>query len=70
MSGSRAAVVTVSDGVTRGTREDASGDAAEELLRGAGFDVGTREVVPDERPAIETTLRDLADAMGTIGPFV
>ena len=55
MSAMRAAVVTVSDGVTRGTREDASGDAAEELLRGAGFDVGGREVVPDEGPAIEAS---------------
>ena len=35
----RAAVVTVSDGVTAGTREDASGDAAEALLGEAGFDV-------------------------------
>lgn len=64
MSAMRAAVVTVSDGVTRGTREDASGDAAEELLRGAGFDVGAREVVPDEGPAIEAVLRDLADERG------
>ena len=47
----RAAVVTVSDGVTQGTREDASGDAAEALLRGAGFDVDRRVVVPDERTA-------------------
>ena len=61
MSAMRAAVVTVSDGVTRGTREDASGDAAEELLRGAGFDVAGREVVPDEGPAIEAILRALAD---------
>lgn len=64
MSGMRAAVVTVSDGVTGGTREDASGDLAEELLRGAGFDVGAREVVPDEGPAIEAILRDLADRRG------
>ena len=28
----RAAVLTVSDGVSQGTREDASGDLAEELL--------------------------------------
>src|SRR5262245_39619298 len=64
MSGMRAAVVTVSDGVSRGTRADASGDLAAELLRGAGFDVGAREVVPDERPVIETILRDLADERG------
>jgi len=64
MSGMRAAVVTVSDGVIGGTREDASGDLAEALLRGAGFDVGAREVVPDERPAIETILRNLSDERG------
>ena len=64
MSGMRAAVVTVSDGVSGGTREDASGDLAEELLRGAGFDVGAREVVPDERAVIEAMLRDLTDRGG------
>ena len=42
-----AAVVTVSDGVIHGTRADESGDVAETLLRGAGFDVGERAVVPD-----------------------
>ena len=64
MSVMRAAVVTVSDGVVRGTRVDASGDLAEELLRGAGFDVGAREVVPDERPEIAAVLLDLADRRG------
>ena len=55
-----AAVLTVSDGVAGGTREDGSGDAAEALLRAAGFDVGERRVVPDERPEIEEALRALA----------
>ena len=55
-----AAVVTVSDGVAHGTREDASGAEAEDLLREAGFDVATRTVVPDERPEIEGALRSLA----------
>ena len=64
MSGIRAAVVTVSDGVTQGTRADGSGDAAEAMLREAGFDVAARAAVPDERPAIETVLRDLADQRG------
>jgi molybdopterin adenylyltransferase len=57
-----AAVLTVSDGVAGGTREDGSGDAAEELLRGAGFDVRARRVVPDERPTIEDAVRALAAA--------
>jgi molybdenum cofactor synthesis domain-containing protein len=55
-----AAVLTVSDGVAAGTREDGSGRAAEELLRGAGFEVRERRVVPDERVAIEEALRTLA----------
>ncbi len=60
MDTGRAAVVTVSDGVAQGTREDASGAVAEEQLRAAGFDVATRAVVPDERPEIEGALRRLA----------
>ena len=57
----RAAVLTVSDGVTAGTRTDESGEAAEGMLRGAGFDVAGRSSVPDERPDIEARLVSLAD---------
>lgn len=53
------AVVTVSDGVTRGTRADESGDVAERMLREAGFTDVSRSVVPDERPEIEELLRTL-----------
>ena len=62
----RAAVITVSDGVSHGTREDASGDAAEALLRAAGFDVNSRVVVPDERPEIERAFREQAVAHGLV----
>ena len=55
----RAGVLTVSDGVHGGTREDASGDVLEELLAAEGFDV-TRRVVPDEREAIVEALAELA----------
>ncbi|MGH2734689.1 MAG: molybdopterin-binding protein [Actinomycetota bacterium] len=58
----RAVVVTVSDGVARGTRDDLSGDAAETLLGAAGFEVSERVVVPDERAAIEKALRAGAEA--------
>ena len=61
-----AAVLTVSDGVAGGTREDGSGDAAEALLREAGFDVRERRVVPDERPAIEDALRGLAETSALV----
>ena len=47
----RAAVLTVSDGVHHGTREDRSGDTLAELLAGEGFEV-ERRVVPDEADQI------------------
>jgi molybdenum cofactor synthesis domain-containing protein len=55
----RAAVVTVSDGVSAGTRTDESGPAVTALLEGAGFSV-SRHLVADERTEIERMLRDLA----------
>ena len=55
----KAAVLTVSDRVSRGEAEDGSGDALEELLRGASYDV-VRRVVPDERAAIAAAIRELA----------
>ena len=57
----KAAVLTVSDGVSEGTREDRSGDLLVELLRGEGFDV-ERRVVPDERDEIAAAIRELAAA--------
>ncbi len=57
----RASVLTVSDGVSHGTRDDASGDLADSMLRAAGFDVATRVVVPDERAEIEGALRELGE---------
>ena len=52
-------MLTVSDGVAAGEREDASGDVLEELLAGEGFEV-RRELVPDDRPQIARALRLLA----------
>jgi molybdopterin adenylyltransferase len=56
-----AAVVTVSDGVSHGTRTDESGDVAQSLLAEHGHDVVRRVVVPDERDRIEDAIRDLSD---------
>lgn len=56
-----AVVVTVSDGVSRGEREDLSGDAAEELL-GNDFELQERVVAPDHETTISGTLRDLVAA--------
>ena len=55
----KAAVLTVSDGVHHGTREDRSGDALAELLVGEGFAV-ERCVVPDEPEMIAAAIADLA----------
>ena len=59
-------MLTVSDGVTHGIRDDESGDMAVRLLRDAGFDVSDRRVVPDERPDIESALRELAKTHGLV----
>jgi molybdopterin adenylyltransferase len=56
-----AAVLTVSDGVSAGVREDASGDALEELLRSEAFEV-ERSVVPDDAHVISDAIRRFADA--------
>jgi molybdenum cofactor synthesis domain-containing protein len=52
-------VLTVSDGVHAGTREDASGDVLEALLAAEGFEVA-RRAVPDERESIVEALAELA----------
>ncbi len=54
-----AAVLTVSDGVHHGVRDDRSGDALAELLALEGFTV-TRRVVPDEAEAIGAAIAELA----------
>jgi len=56
----RAGVLTVSDGVAEGTRQDRSGDVLDELLSAEGFEV-ERRVVPDERDAISDGIVALAD---------
>ena len=56
----RVAVLTVSDGVSSGTREDKSGDLLDELLAGEGYEV-ERRVVPDERAEIARAIEELAE---------
>lgn len=55
-----AAVVTSSDGVAYGHRDDGSGDAVAQLLEDHGFSVVARRVVPDDRSTIAETLSELA----------
>jgi molybdopterin adenylyltransferase len=56
----KAAVLTVSDGVARGERQDESGTILEELLSGEGYDV-VRRVVPDERSEVAEAIEELTD---------
>jgi molybdopterin adenylyltransferase len=57
----RLAVLTVSDGVHHGTREDRSGEVLATLAAAAGHDVVWRDVLPDERDEIASCLARLCD---------
>ena len=61
----RAAVLTVSDGVSAGVREDLSGECLADLLASEGYEV-ERTVVPDERDAIAAALRQLAERVDVV----
>ena len=52
----RAHVITVSDGVAAGTREDRSGQALRVILQNAGFEVSGPEVVPDDAQHIKDAI--------------
>jgi molybdopterin adenylyltransferase len=58
--GLAAKVLTVSDGVIAGTREDRSGAALDERLRSEGYSVEERRVVEDGTDSVAAALRDLA----------
>lgn len=55
-----AKVLTVSDGVVAGTREDTSGARCAEALEAGGLRVVERRVVADGRANVATALRELA----------
>jgi molybdopterin adenylyltransferase len=55
----KAAVLTVSDGVARGAREDRSGNLLAELLAAEGYEV-LRRVVADEQDTIADAIAELA----------
>jgi molybdopterin adenylyltransferase len=57
----RAAVLTISDSVSAGTRADASGPAVRERLEQLGWSVAALEVVPDDFERISSRLATLAD---------
>lgn len=56
-----AKVLTVSDGVVAGTREDKSGDALVARLIADGFTVDERRVVPDGVDSVASALTDMCD---------
>jgi molybdenum cofactor biosynthesis protein B len=61
----RAAVLTVSDRVSRGEAEDTSGDLLAELLRVDGYDV-ERRVEPDEAGLIAAAIEELAQSAALV----
>jgi molybdenum cofactor synthesis domain-containing protein len=60
LDGIRVAVLTVSDRVAAGVRDDAGGGALYGLVEGAGGEVVARGVVPDERAAVGAAIRRMA----------
>jgi molybdopterin adenylyltransferase len=60
-AGLAAKVLTVSDGVVHGSREDRSGVALVERLTAEGYDVVDHRVVPDGTESVAGALSDLAD---------
>jgi molybdopterin adenylyltransferase len=61
----RAAVLTVSDRVSRGEMEDTSGAVLGELLGADGYSV-ERRAVPDEAALIAAAIRELASGVGLV----
>ncbi len=57
-----AKILTVSDGVVAGTREDRSGQVLEDVLIQAGFRVVERRVVADGVDSVARALESLTDA--------
>ena len=57
----RAAVLTISDRSAAGKREDRSGDLLAKFVLGQGWDLISREIVPDEIGEIKEVLETWAD---------
>ena len=56
-----AAVLTISDSVSAGSRQDRSGPAVRDRLEQLGWSVSVLEVIPDDAPLIGARLATLAD---------
>jgi len=58
----KVALITVSDGCFHGTRRDASGDSLASILSGAGFEILSRAVLPDEMEKLAECFQQICDA--------
>ncbi|MDQ3808429.1 MAG: bifunctional molybdenum cofactor biosynthesis protein MoaC/MoaB [Thermoproteota archaeon] len=59
----RAAVIVISDSVSKGDRVDKSGELATERLKSAGIEVEDYEVIPDDPSKIELSLKNACDEL-------
>ena len=59
--GLAAKVLTVSDGVIAGTRQDASGDALVDLLTNEGYQIADRRAVEDGVESVRDALTEMAN---------
>jgi molybdenum cofactor synthesis domain-containing protein len=66
MQSTRATVITVSDSVSKGARDDVSGREARRLLAEQGMLLADPVVVPDDRPLIAAALRQAARTSGLV----
>ncbi|MDR3301296.1 MAG: MogA/MoaB family molybdenum cofactor biosynthesis protein [Spirochaetaceae bacterium] len=57
----RVGIITLSDKGARGEREDASGALIKEMMSGAGYDIESYCLLPDEKELLKGELRRLAD---------
>ena len=66
MQSTRATVVTISDSVSKGVRDDVSGREARRLLGEHGLVLADPVVVPDDRPRIAAALREASAKSGLV----
>ncbi|MFW8600299.1 MogA/MoaB family molybdenum cofactor biosynthesis protein [Desulfobacterota bacterium M19] len=57
-------ILTMSDKGSRGEREDTSGKNLQEIMKAAGFKIGSYQIIPDNKEIISTTLKNWADVRG------
>nr|MDE0501978.1 MogA/MoaB family molybdenum cofactor biosynthesis protein [bacterium] len=62
----RAAVITLSDGVIAGTRQDRSGEVLSELLGEAGYEIRVRRAVEDTEELIVAALLEACEEVDLV----